>query len=342
MKDEEKNKDKRDKMDNRNEIDKDEIKNALDDAKLSDNISFDEGRFLRKAKWISTLRTVAISLIVAAAFLILAVVVTQELLSRQEWRISDIYPSIIRYSTPNTIAIEGDSYDTGFIGRRKNFYLFRMVGKKPIAVGTTITDFQVWGGEQFWNPSRSTIKTEDGREYLLPNMVPALKFFHPAAKYDEFYDKPPREFDLLANVPENSTVEMAVSFSHLLSREEMKALLPAGVEPMWGAITAYSDKEIEKKNYLADRLVGIPLGGFVNGEHELSDEEFIQELDTLSKIPSHSSRALSRTASFLRQNGVKFYGVVVVGKPEALLKLADNPTISAAVMGAVEWQGMIR
>jgi hypothetical protein len=44
---------------------------------------------------------------------------------------------------------------------------------------------------------------------------------------------------------------------------------------------------------------------------------------------------LKRPADYLQQNGIRYYGLVVCGKPADLLKLQDNPAVSAAVVGAV-------
>lgn len=290
----------------------------------------DESRFLREVRWRSSLRVISLSLAVVGIVLLVTMVGTQHLLGGQERRISSFYDRLVRYSEPNTVAIAGNSYDLGWFSRQKEYYLFRMVGRKPVPVGTITVDFQVWGGEQFLDPSRSVVRVEGGREYLVPNMVPALKFFHPAVRHDVL----PREFDLLTRAPRDSTVEMALSFDRLLTRQEMEALLPDEVQPLWGAISVYSDREIAKDKYLAERLVGIPLGGFLEGER-ITEAEFAEELERLSQIPSYSSRLLERTAAYLKANGIKYYGVVVAGSPEDLARLAANPLISAAVVGII-------
>jgi len=84
--------------------------------------------------------------------------------------------------------------------------------------------------------------------------------------------------------------------------------------------------------------VGLPLGGFQDGvgeELRFTEEKLPAELRRLSGIPSYSSQLLKRTADYLQQNGIRYYGLVVCGKPADLLKLQDNPAVSAAVVGAV-------
>jgi len=146
-------------------------------------------------------------------------------------------------------------------------------------------------------------------KYLVPNMIPVLKFFLPAVKYDNI----PREFNLLSGIPRDNVLEMALSFNRLLTMQEMEAIFTDGVHPMWGAISVYSNEEIAQNNYLAKRLVGIPLGGFREGEYKITESEFADELERLSRVPSYSSRQLKRTAAYLRDNGIRYYGVVVSG-----------------------------
>ncbi|RKO66131.1 anti sigma factor C-terminal domain-containing protein [Desulfofundulus salinus] len=302
---------------------------------------WDERRFLRRMRWRSALRTILIALGVMVVSFALLFVWTRHLLNEQGNRIDSFYPDLIRYSTPNTIAVRGSWQDVGWLGQQREYLLVRMVGDHPVYVGTTRVEYQVWGGEMFRDPDQTVLQV-GGQEYLLPGAVPRLRFFHPAVTHEQL----PRQFDRLSGIPAGKTVEMALSFSRLLTREEMTALLPAGVEPLWGAISAYSNEEIAEAGKkspfaaysLAHRLVGLPLGGFPDGEDaepRFTDEKFPEELRRLSGIPSYSSELLKRTADYLQQNGIRYYGLVVCGKPADLLKLRDNPVVSAAVIGAV-------
>lgn len=300
----------------------------------------DETRFLRRVRWRSTVRTALIALAVVIVSFALLWVCTRRALVAQENRISFFYPQLVRYSTPNTIAIPGPGYDVGWLGRQKEYILVRMVGGHPVFVGTAKAIFQVWGGEQFFEPSQTMIRVEGGPTYLLPGAVPELRFYSPAVEHQEGI---PRQFDKLAGIPEDRTVEMALSFSRLVTRQEIEGVLPRGVEPLWGAIAAYGMEDIEEARRedpwraysLAHRIVGIPLGGFREGEPRIREEDFPAELRRLSEIPSYSSDLLKRTAEYLAKNGIRYYGVVVEGKPGDLGKLAQEPLILGAVLGCV-------
>jgi hypothetical protein len=300
-----------------------------------EQVFLDEERFLRRVRWRSSLRTVLIALGVLVAGFALFFISTKLILNTQQNRIDSFYPDLIRYSTPNTIAVRGPWHEVGWLGQQQEYILIRMVGNRPVYVGTSMVDYQVWGGEMFWDPDQTVIRAGD-REYLLPGVVPRLRFYHPSVTHEQI----PRQFDQLTGIPAGNTVEMALSFNRLLTREEMEALLPPGVEPFWGAISAYSEEEIAKAHGLAHRLVGLPLGGFRDGEAEgaklrFTEKKFPGELRGLSKIPNYSSQVLKRTADYLQQNGILYYGLVVCGQPADLLKLQDNPAVSAAVVGAV-------
>ncbi|MEW6182467.1 MAG: anti sigma factor C-terminal domain-containing protein [Bacillota bacterium] len=293
--------------------------------------NLDEKRFLQRVRRRSTFRIVLLSLAVFAVSFISVNVVSIYLLNRQHDRISTYYSGLIRLSEPNTILLSGISYKNTWFGQHKQYHFIRIVGARPVPAGTVTVDFQVWGGEQFLWPSTPIFKAKDGREYLVPSMVPVLKFFHPAAPGERVQ----RDFGLLKCVPKDATVEMALSFKRLLTKEEMEKVLPNGVKPLWGAISAYSDKEIRNKPYLGRRLVGIPLGGFQEGEPKITEADFLKQIKALSQLPSYSSKLLARTAGYLEKNGVLYYGVVVEGKPEVLLGLEDDPIFSGAVMGIV-------
>lgn len=299
----------------------------------NEQVYLDERRILRRVLWRSALRTILIALGVVVVSYALLFVGTRLLLDKQGNRIDSFYPDLVRYSTPNTIAIVGSWQDVGWLSQQREYILIRMVGDRPVYVGTTRVEYQVWGGEMFRDPDQTVIRV-GSREYLLPGAVPRLRFYHPAVTHEQL----PRQFDRLNGIPTGNTVEMAMSFNRLLTREEMMALLPPGVEPFWGAISAYSEEEIAKAHSLAHRLVGLPLGGFWDGEDaelRFAEENYPKKLQGLSGIPSYSSQLLKRTADYLQQKGIRYYGLVVCGKPADLLKLQDNQAVSAAVVGAV-------
>ncbi|MGB9781274.1 sigma factor regulator N-terminal domain-containing protein [Caldanaerobacter sp.] len=296
------------------------------------DISFDEKAFLRKARFKSILRIIIISLIIAIGVFVLTFIIPEMMLQNQENRINSFYPDIVKFTEPNTIAIAGESYDVRLFGRQKEYYLLRLIGNKPYPAGIMIVDFDFWGGEQIkGDKSFCVIETDQAipegtKEYLAPYAVPKLKFYNPAVKYDKVI----REFDVLKNIPNDNLVEMALSFDRPLTLSEIKTIIPEDLKLMWGAVLVFEENDYKEKNYLAERLVGNPYIDSRDGE-----KEFLKQLEQLSNLQSYSSTNLKRTVSFLKEKGIKYYGVVVVGHPESLQKLSSNSIIRGAVLGIV-------
>ncbi|HBT49884.1 MAG TPA: hypothetical protein DEA61_08745 [Caldanaerobacter subterraneus] len=305
------------------------------------DIPFDEKAFLRKARFKSILRIIIISLIIAIGVFVLTIIISEMMLQNQENRINSFYPDIVKFTEPNTFAISGESYNVRLFGRQKEYYLLRLIGNKPYPAGIVTVDFDIWGGEQFKGDKSfcvietdhiipyskiSTAIPEGTKEYLAPYAVPKLKFYNPAVKYDKVI----REFDVLKNIPNDNLVEMALSFDRPLTLSEIKTIIPEDLKLMWGAVLVFEENHYKEKNYLAERLVGNPYIDSRDGE-----KEFLKQLEQLSNLQSYSSTNLKRTVSFLKEKGIKYYGVVVVGHPESLQKLSSNSIIRGAVLGIV-------
>jgi len=303
----------------------------------SNDVDFDEKSFLHKARLKSVLRMTLISLGVVAGAFILAFVVPETMLQNHENRIDSFYPDLVKFSEPNTFALSGESYNVRLFGRQKEYYLFRLIGSRPYPAGTVTVDFDAWGGEQTsGNKSFSllnadfvidpavSVPPEKAKEYLVPYAVPKLKFYHPAAKYDNIT----REFDELDNIPGDYLVEMALSFKKALTLNEIRAMMPKDLKLMWGAACVFKDEDYEKKSYLAEHLAGNPYLNNANGE-----KEWLEQIEWLGSIPSYSADDLKRTAAYLKENGIKYYGAVVVGSPDTLVKLSADQMVTGAILG---------
>lgn len=310
----------------------------LQDVSDKDNVRFDEKAFLRRARFKSIFRIALISFGVTIGIFVLLFVIPEVMLNNQENRIDSFYPDLVKFSQPNTYAIPGESYNVRLFGRQKKYYLLRLVGNKPYPAGMTTVDFDAWGGEQTKgnnsfcvnelsiNKPLSTGIPEGAKKYLAPYAVPELEFYHPAANYEKII----REFDTLEKISNDNLVEMAISFKKPLTLDEIKATIPGDLKLMWGVISVFEDKDYGENSYLSERIVGNPYLGSIGGE-----KEFIKEIERLSDIPSYHSDNLKRTVRYLKENGIKYYGVVVVGSPDILLKLSSNQIITGAVLGLV-------
>lgn len=295
-----------------------------------DGTFFDEARFLRRVRWRSAIRTALIALVVGIVSLSLVYAYTRQALISHENRISLFYPDLVRYSTPNTIAIPGPGYDVGWLGRQKECIL--ACGRLPRLRRYRERVLPGMG----WRVDIRTLSDHDtieGRHPLYSSgSVPMLRFYSPFVEHQE---KLPCQFDRLVGIPEDKVVEVALSFTRLLSSEEMGELLPPGVKPLWGAVAAYAGEETKNAELLterqkpqaeqtgegigmepgphesdywraysmAHRLVGIPFDGSMEGLPEVDEKRFPGELRRLAKIPNYSSSLLKRTADYLKKMG---------------------------------------
>ncbi|MGB9866499.1 MAG: sigma factor regulator N-terminal domain-containing protein [Bacillota bacterium] len=280
----------------------------------------DEKAFLRRARMASILRTSVISLMVVVGAMLGLFVCPELVLQRQEARIDSFYPDLVQFTEPNTVALAGNSVNVRLFGRQKQYHLLRLVGHKPCPAGTVTVDFDVWGGERTLEDPTFVVCTgswdvlekistgipEGSKEYSALG-VPRLRFYYPVAEGQEVR----REFDVLDNVGDGCLVEMAVSFREPLSVDEVRSVMPPELRLMWGAVCVFSDEEYRNRTYLAGtRVVGNPFMGSPEGERK-----FLETLERLSKVPSHHSGNIRRTVDFLKANGVRYYGAVVVGSP---------------------------
>lgn len=303
---------------------------------------FSERAFLRRARTVSILRTLAVSFAVALTVIVALFVGTEMMLQRQESRIDSLYPDLIRLTRPNTVALAGKSCDLRLFGRQKEYYLFRLVGDRPLPAGEVAVDFDVWGGERTLGgddfcvlpagagngPAAdvSAAIPAGAKEYTAPLAVPALRFYYPVRDGDKVL----REFAALRTLSGDSLVEMAVSFKQPLTYAEVRAAIPQELTLAWGAVCAFPESEYARAgDYLtAGRLVGNPYMEDPRGE-----QAFMAMLAKLSAISGHHSGTVKRTLDFLSANGVRYYGAVVVGPAAAVAKLEAVPTVTAAVLG---------
>ena len=286
---------------------------AIDGAEAS----FDEGAFLRKARRRSVFRGivtaagVTVLTLVALAVGVIGLEVSGQ---KQANRIADYYPALTSLSTPNTYLIEAGRSDSwGIEGRAVEYRVFRMVGNTPVDAGTNHFQFDVWGGEQMGGNASAV---SGGDRQILAGGLPELRFVYPEGEVTPAYEDVAR----LAALPASATVEIAVSFDSIASRDEMLARLPKGTRAMWGAIRTAEPGGTMFDSPVAGNMLGLTLADdlFYDGDSGYSESQLIDELERIAELaPDGTAGHLRDTATYLRANGIAYYGVVVVGERDA-------------------------
>lgn len=300
-----------------------------------DTLAFDEAAFLKKTRRKSVLRSLitaigvtAMTLVLLAAGLIGLEVAGQ----KQARRIGDYYPILTTVTTPGTYLIEAEHSDTwGLQSRSVQYRVFRMVGNTPVDVGTRRVEFGVWGGEQMGGYAAAV---SVGERQILSGGLPELRFVYPEGEVEPACADEAR----LAALPASATVEIAVSFDSVVSRDEMLARLPRGTRAMWGAIRTAEPGNTMFNEPMAGNMLGLPLADdlFYDGDVSYPESELVEMLGNIAQYaPDGTAQNVRDTANYLAANGIAYYGVVVVGEPAALLELANRDDVRFVSLGAV-------
>lgn len=107
---------------------------------------------------------------------------------------------------------------------------------------------------------------------------------------------------------------------------------------MWGAIRTAAPGDTVFEAPVAGNMLGMPLEDDPYNDHDssYSDSELIGRLESIARLaPEGTARNVQKTATYLRANGIAYYGVVVVGERDALLELANREDVRFVSLGAV-------
>lgn len=297
---------------------------------------FDEKAFLRKAKSRSVRRAAVISLAVVVATLALLIggfVALEFAGAAQDVRIDNYYPILTSLSVPNTWLFYGNESDSrGFEGRTREYRVVRMAGSTPVDAGTYRLDYDVWGGEQMTNVGAGVLV---GERTILENGVPELRFVFPEGEVGPGYSDRGR----LAAVPASATVEVAVSFDATMTREALLERMPDDVMAMWGAIETGADPgEGGYGSPSAGHMLGLPLADdlFYEGEQAYPEDQLVERLETIAKFaPKGTADMVTETAAYIANHDIAYYGVVVAGPRDSVLRLVEQSDVRFISLGAV-------
>ncbi|MDP2232438.1 MAG: anti sigma factor C-terminal domain-containing protein [Actinomycetota bacterium] len=317
----------------------------------------DEAAFIKAAKRRSTRRMVFVSggLLLAVLGMIAVLVVGWHLaIYKQADRIDSYYPALVGITSPNTELIQPGELDVRFPGASRRYTAYRRVGDVAIAAGEAFAEFDVWGGETAQDPVRQQVR-EASRVFSGSSVTPQLDFLEPAGTRTPDPDTKAAEPEILAGMaartatalsrlasaPPSSTVELAVSFRSTLTLEDVERRLGSDLDLVWGAVVA-NDAAGIVWDKTPGTLVGVDFD--TSAGDEPSDANWRRERESrlprdlrmiADMAPGGTAQRCRRSASYLEEHGVRYYGIVVCGSPEAALALVGRPDVSAVSLGVV-------
>ncbi|AWX58123.1 anti-sigma factor [Brevibacillus brevis] len=167
----------------------------------------------------------------------------------------------------------------------------------------------------------------------------------------------------MEKLPEGTVSQLAISFDHFLTYEEYYELVSrhvasSGQDTVWFAVdTGVETKESEEGQLMVGpgKVWGfaereLDYGGpiLVNGEGDrrmatyLNEMKYLSEQEGLTRdigrsLLFRSDPQITERYNYMQQNGVRIYGAVLTGPTKELLKLKAEKSITAALLGKVDW-----
>ncbi|PEI67832.1 anti-sigma factor [Bacillus wiedmannii] len=259
----------------------------------------------------------------------------------------DEIPALALEATmPNSRSAGGSTKIKPFFRTENEMNFFKTVGKKEFPIGTVTTS-------SFLSSVAVTNQSWENRAYSKK-----LSFVHPQIKQvDHLKESSKKVWDTLEKVHEGTVAEVALSFDKLYTLQELESLLYSVFEaqempptPIWYALDTGQERINENDFILhGGEMIRFP-------EHiNLPDSEAEQpktkedEVIEMMRILSINKEIVSKTTwtrekdlnldkryQYVKDNGVKVYGIVITGPSKELLKLQNSPHVRYATLGDIE------
>ncbi|AIQ11814.1 anti-sigma factor [Paenibacillus durus] len=320
---------------------------------------------IQKAKRRILLRNlviIAISLVSCLIVIFAILLGAFKLTSREADKVAMDEWGYISISKPNEYE-SGFKDQSGFLSGVLELYTYKIVEGVPIPWNEYWSNYQVIGFPDFnrtyvstfgmagTDPQMKAQGYEYYRGYNRYNGKRELAFFVPGVNYN---GKVLNDLPALSQMESGKLVEMALSFDKDYSFAEVKAMLPAGVRPVWYWVDTYDDRtNFHFKPYKdGNGNIDYPMpfwpsfgvyGFGIRPDYDKAEPgDFIQKLKDGLQAKGKYYSEYERIYNFLKKDkaepdagDVRLLGVVVTGTAKGLQSLNGQPYVRAAVLGAV-------
>lgn len=328
----------------------------------------DEAAFIKKAERRSVRRTLFVAVAVVLSTLVVLGVGrwTWDLaIQRRAQQIADFYVPLARVMKPNNEVDQG-LIIRDFPGATMQLIASRRIGNAVVPAGVINVRFYPWGGATI-EDTRHFGDITDGRFLIQPDATPELVFLEPpvgggdatevwgAAVEDEPFlstaaNSRRASLARLQAAPASSTVEVAVSFDDAMTLEQLETRVGDELRLAWGALRTGNAYSVADEGGQAAEagsswsfhppgsgVIGVPFSAFDAADSTLAEQESwgLETLAVAERMPRFERRSLIGSREYIEKNGTEYFGAVVVGSPEAALKLANSADVSMVSLGAV-------
>ncbi|MED1267975.1 anti-sigma factor [Bacillus mycoides] len=258
-----------------------------------------------------------------------------------------VVPSLVLEATmPNSRVMGGGTSVEAFFRTNSHFDLVKTVGKKEMPLGTVKT-------KSFLSSVDITDQT-----WMNPFYQPKLFFVHPKTEQGDYLKESSKKvWDTLAKVHDGTVAEVAISFDKAYTLKELEPLLynifgaqELPPTPVWYALdTGQERTDVEDYILHGGEAIGFPEHiRFLDSDADKkkTPEDNIIEMmrilsthtETVSKIAALPEKELKldKRYKYVKDNGVKVYGIVITGPSKELLKLQNSPHVRYATLGDIE------
>jgi hypothetical protein len=329
----------------------------------------DESAFIKKAERRSVRRTLFVAVAVVLSTLVILGVgrwAWDIAIQQRAQRIAEFYVPLARLMKPNNDVDQG-LVIRDFPGATMQLIASRRIGNAVVPAGVINVRFYPWGSATI-EDTRHFGDITDGRFLIQPDATPELVFLEPpvgggdatevwgAAVEDEPFlstaaNSRRTSLARLQAAPASSTVEVAVSFDDAMTLEQLETRIGDDLQLAWGALrtgNAYSATDEDGQTTEAGSswsfhfpgssgVIGVPFAAFAVADSTFAEQESwgLETLRVAERMPWFERRSLIRSREYIEKNGTEYFGAVVVGSPEAALKLATSADVSMVSLGAV-------
>ncbi|MEH6934365.1 anti-sigma factor [Bacillus sp. JJ783] len=256
-------------------------------------------------------------------------------------------PSLVLEATiPNSRVTGGGTSVEAFFRTHSHFNLVKTVGKKEMPLGTLET--------------KSFLSSLDvtNKSWMNTFYQPKLFFVHPKTEQGDYLKESSKKvWDTLAKVHEGTVAEVAISFDKPYTLQELEPLLYSVFEaqelpptPAWYALDTGQEKTTAGNFILTGgEAIGFPEHvRFLNSETDTQKTQEDKVIEMMRILSTHkktvstvamlpeSELNLDKRYTYVKDNGVKVYGIVITGPSKELLKLQNSPHIRYATLGDIE------
>ncbi len=242
--------------------------------------------------------------------------------------IRDVPSLALEATIPNSRVMGGGTSVEAFFRTNSQFDLVKTIGKKEMPLGTIETS-------SFLSSLNIT-----NQSWVNMHYQPNIHFVHPKIKQGDYLKEASKKvWDILAKVHEGTVAEVAISFDKPYTLQELEPLLYGVFEaqelpptPVWYALDTGQERINEEDFILSvDEFIGFPEHiGFLDDE-----TENLKTLNKVAMLPAGQLN-LDKRYKYVKDNGVKVYGIVITGPSKELLKLQNSPHVRYATLGDIE------